>query len=57
MGIGEPLYSDAMGEDGTADGTYIGMLRRNTTHIVSALGGELAPWPEALNDWANTWEQ
>jgi manganese/zinc/iron transport system substrate-binding protein len=54
--IGGELYSDAMGEPGTPGGTYIGMLRANTLAIVTALGGEPAPWPSALAAWAETWE-
>lgn len=54
--IGGELFSDAMGEEGTAEGTYIGMLRANTLAIVEALGGEPAPWPQALADWAQRWE-
>ena len=38
--IGGTLYSDAMGEDGTYEGTYIGMIDHNTTVIARALGGE-----------------
>ena len=53
--IGGELFSDAMGEDGTPEGTYIGMLRANTLAIVAALGGEPAPWPEALAGWARRW--
>lgn len=49
---GGSLYSDAMGEPGTAEGTYIGMLRSNTVAIVSALGGRVPPLPEALRPWA-----
>lgn len=54
--IGGQLYSDAMGEDGTAGGTYIGMLHANTQHIVEALGGQLPPLPEALAEWAERWD-
>lgn len=54
--IGGELYSDAMGEPGTAAGTYIGMLRSNTVTIVTALGGEPAPWPEPLAGWAERWD-
>lgn len=56
MRIGGELFSDAMGEHGTAEGTYIGMLRANTLAIVRALGGEAAPWPAALSSWAQRWE-
>ena len=35
--IGGQLYSDAMGEAGTPDGTYIGMVRHNVDTIVEAL--------------------
>lgn len=35
--IGGELYSDAMGEAGTPEGTYIGMIRHNTDTIVRAL--------------------
>jgi len=55
ISIGGQLYSDAMGDAGTASGTYIGMLYANTTHIVKALGGQPAPLPPALGDWARRW--
>lgn len=35
--IGGSLYSDAMGADGTAEGTYIGMVSKNVKTIVEAL--------------------
>jgi manganese/zinc/iron transport system substrate-binding protein len=35
--IGGSLYSDAMGDPGTPEGTYIGMVRHNIDTIVSAL--------------------
>lgn len=35
--IGGLLYSDSMGEEGTAGETYIGMMRENTMTIVEAL--------------------
>ena len=54
--VGAQLYADAMGDAGTAEGTYIGMLHANTRHIVEALGGTPAPLPEALADWAARWE-
>ncbi len=37
--IGGSLYSDAMGQPGTYEGTYIGMIDRNATTIARALGG------------------
>jgi manganese/zinc/iron transport system substrate-binding protein len=53
--VGGELYSDAMGEDGTASGTYIGMLHANATSVTTALGGTLAPLPQRLLDWAERW--
>jgi manganese/zinc/iron transport system substrate-binding protein len=40
VGIGGELFSDAMGDTGTPEGTYIGMVRHNIDTIVGAL---LAP--------------
>jgi manganese/zinc/iron transport system substrate-binding protein len=37
--IGGSLYSDAMGNPGTPDGTYIGMVRHNIDTIVAGLRG------------------
>ncbi|TBL80135.1 metal ABC transporter solute-binding protein, Zn/Mn family [Paenibacillus thalictri] len=37
MQIGGELFSDAMGEEGTPEGTYIGMVRHNVDTIVNAL--------------------
>ena len=37
--IGGELFSDAMGEPGTYEGTYIGMIDHNATTIARALGG------------------
>ena len=42
--IGGELFSDAMGKDGTYEGTYIGMIDHNATTIAKALGGDV---PEA----------
>ncbi|MEO1550095.1 MAG: zinc ABC transporter substrate-binding protein [Pseudomonadota bacterium] len=39
--IGGALYSDAMGPDGTYEGTYLGMIDHNATVIAGALGGEV----------------
>jgi manganese/zinc/iron transport system substrate-binding protein len=38
--IGGRLFSDSMGEKGTYEGTYIGMLDHNATTITRALGGK-----------------
>jgi manganese/zinc/iron transport system substrate-binding protein len=38
--IGGTLYSDAMGDEGTYEGTYIGMIDHNVTVIARALGGD-----------------
>lgn len=38
--IGGELFSDAMGDPGTEEGTYPGMVRHNIDTIVSALKGE-----------------
>lgn len=38
--IGGSLFSDAMGDPGTYEGTYVGMIDHNVTTIVRALGGE-----------------
>lgn len=55
VAMGGELFSDAMGESGRPEGTYIGMLRANTLAIVKALGGEPAPWPAELTSWAEQW--
>lgn len=53
--IGGALYSDAMGDAGTPEGTYIGMIYSNTKTIAEALGGTAMPLSPALQDWANQW--
>ena len=40
VAIGGELFSDAMGHEGTPEGTYIGMVRHNIDTIVTALIGE-----------------
>jgi len=40
VAIGGELFSDAMGEEGTYEGTYVGMIDHNATVIARALGGE-----------------
>ena len=37
VAIGGQLFSDAMGNEGTPEGTYIGMVRHNVDTIVKAL--------------------
>jgi manganese/zinc/iron transport system substrate-binding protein len=37
VSIGGELYSDAMGEEGTEEGTYLGMYKHNVDTIVEAL--------------------
>lgn len=39
--IGGELFSDAMGKDGTLDGTYVGMVLHNVDTITRALGGKV----------------
>ncbi len=38
--IGGELFSDAMGDEGTYEGTYVGMIDHNVTTIARALGGD-----------------
>lgn len=38
--IGGELFSDAMGKEGTYEGTYVGMLDHNITLATRALGGQ-----------------
>ena len=40
VAIGGSLFSDAMGEAGTPEGTYLGMIRANTDTIARALRGD-----------------
>lgn len=44
--IGESLYSDAMGSEGSAGETYIGMMRENVIRIVTALKPAAEPAAE-----------
>ncbi len=39
--IGGELFSDAMGENGTYEGTYLGMIDHNVSVIAAALGGDV----------------
>lgn len=47
--IGGELFSDAMGHDGTPEGTYIGMVRHNIDTIVKALLDETTSNEEDQN--------
>jgi manganese/zinc/iron transport system substrate-binding protein len=38
--VGGELFSDAMGADGTYEGTYLGMIDHNVTIIAAALGAD-----------------
>ncbi|PID81752.1 manganese transporter [bacterium DOLZORAL124_64_63] len=40
VSVGGELYSDAMGDEGTPEGTYAGMLRHNIETIAAALTAE-----------------
>ena len=40
VSVGGELFSDAMGRDGTYEGTYLGMIDHNVTLITRALGGK-----------------
>ncbi|MEM9065371.1 MAG: zinc ABC transporter substrate-binding protein [Planctomycetota bacterium] len=40
VSIGGELFSDAMGPEGTYEGTYLGMIDHNVTTITRALGGQ-----------------
>lgn len=40
VAIGGRLFSDAMGAEGTYEGTYLGMIDHNITAIARALGGD-----------------
>lgn len=41
--VGGELFSDAMGQPGTYEGTYVGMIDHNATTIARALGGKTPP--------------
>ncbi|MEO1584305.1 MAG: zinc ABC transporter substrate-binding protein [Planctomycetota bacterium] len=55
VSLGGELFSDAMGEAGTYEGTYIGMIDHNVTTIARSLGGEApeAGMSGALSNQAN----
>lgn len=41
--VGGEVFSDAMGPDGTYEGTYLGMMDHNISTIAGALGGDVPP--------------
>ena len=41
VAVGGELFSDAMGTEGSYEGTYIGMIDHNATTIAKALGGSV----------------
>jgi manganese/zinc/iron transport system substrate-binding protein len=41
VGVGGALYSDALGDAGTPEGTYVGVVRHNIDTIAAALRGEV----------------
>jgi manganese/zinc/iron transport system substrate-binding protein len=43
VAVGGELFSDAMGPEGTPEGTYIGMVRHNVNTVTRALGGQVPP--------------
>lgn len=47
--LGETLFSDSMGPNGSYEGTYVGMLDHNATAIARALGG--APPEGGFRAW------
>lgn len=49
--IGGELFSDAMGDAGTLEGTYIGMILHNDLIITRALGGTPPELPDVLSDY------
>ena len=51
--IGGSLYADAMGDAGTPEGTYVGMVRHNVNTLVEALG---APAAVAASPRAAWWK-
>ena len=48
--LGEPLYADTLGADGTFAGTYLGIMVHNVRAVVTALGGTPLPLPAALQE-------
>lgn len=45
VAVGGELFSDALGQDGTPEGTYIGMVKHNVRTIARGLGSTLVKSP------------
>jgi manganese/zinc/iron transport system substrate-binding protein len=56
LSISGPLFSDAMGPEGTYTGTYLGMLDHNITLVAHKLGGQVPErgWQGQLGDASET---
>lgn len=55
VAIGPELYADALGDSGTAQGTYIGMFVHDVVEIVTGLGGTPEPLPAEVARWQERW--
>lgn len=53
--IGDELFADALGDAGTKEGTYVGMVLHNVRAITGALGGQLPALPGTVADWEARW--
>lgn len=53
VNIPQELFSDAMGDAGTNEGTYIGMVIHNVAIITTALGGSMPALPELLAPYSD----
>lgn len=53
--LGGGLYADALGAQGTREGSYVGMVVHNVSAIVVALGGEPPALTPALAAWEARW--
>lgn len=51
--VGGALYSDALGDSGTPEGTYIGMIAANVATITEALGGTVLARPDTISTRLN----
>lgn len=53
--IGDELFADALGDSGTKEGTYVGMVLHNVRAITSALGGQVPELPASVLEWETRW--